>query len=449
MTYSTEILAEYIQHTSYEDLPESAIKKVKLCIRDAIACALGGATTGAAKILTLAIDDLSPGGNSTIIGVGRKTSPPFAAYVNAKLTNVLDFDDSLAGHPASTVIAPAIAIGEMAGSTGKEIITAYCLAYEIIGRVHAYLYPHGMKADTPGFAPYQTFGSVTVAGKLLGLTQKELVNALGLAGANAPIGSSWKAVQSDLGTTMDKGNNGTASLAGITAAMLARRGFEGPPDIFEGDHGFWRMYGSSECDFSKLTENLGKEYLSLRVEFKRYPACARLFSIIEAIKVIKQNPQFRLEDIELVTIKVPGGTFMPPWTNPQAPETMYAAEFSTPYSAALTLTGLPEPPGPHWYSEDKLKSPRIREIINKVKIEAMPPGSGRNPMPCKVEIRTRGNQYFEAEGLYKPLSEEGLEDKFKYLAGLVLSGEKVARLAQLFNGLENINNINEVVQLLY
>jgi 2-methylcitrate dehydratase PrpD len=130
-----------------------------------------------------------------------------------------------------------------------------------------------------------------------------------------------------------------------------------------------------------------------------------------------------------------------------------------PYVIALKITGLDGIPGPSWYSEDKLKSPKIRQIIKKVQVEPDAECdelrlSGKGIL-TKVEISTRGNRYAErilikgSDPRSRIVSDKELEEKFKYLAGLVLSKEKVKQLSELLNKLENIENIHELTELLY
>jgi 2-methylcitrate dehydratase PrpD len=148
-----------------------------------------------------------------------------------------------------------------------------------------------------------------------------------------------------------------------------------------------------------------------------------------------------------------------PWMNTEAPKTMYEAEFDIPYTIALKITGLAGTPGPGWYTEDKLKSPEIYEIIKKVKVEPDAECdqlrlAGKGTL-TKLEIITKGNRYSErierlgSDPRSHTFSGKELEDKFRYLAGLALSQGKVEALTQLLDGLENLEDVNKLAKLLY
>ena len=455
MPYIATQLANYVVTTSFNDLPSAVIHRVKLCIRDSIGCSLAGSTTNVGKILMKTIEGLGGDGTSSIMGNGRKTSPMYAAFVNGNLADICDYNEWF----GATVVDPAIAVGEMVKATGKEIINACCLGYEVSGRIQPAIWPTpSTSAIIHGSGGHQIFGAVIAASKLLGIDKAGIANALGIAGANAPVPCNMKTIEGELGnSSMVKNNFGSAALVGVLSAILAKEGFTGPPDIFEGDTGFWKMYGSDRCDFGKITENLGKKYVVMDTGFKLYSACGATFGAIAAVESLMQKYKIVAEDVEEIVIKIASSVAQMPWINRESPKTMYEGEFSIPYTVALQITGLAGKPGPGWYTEDKLNSQRIYQIIRKVKLE---PDAECDQLKSvgkrltKVEIRTKRNRYIEREE-YKGtescghiLSDRELEDKFKYLAGLVLTKKKVVQLAQLLEELENLKDIGILTKLL-
>jgi 2-methylcitrate dehydratase PrpD len=457
MSYIAAQLGDYVVNSSFDDLPPEVVHRVKLCIQDSIGCSLAGSTTNIGKILINTLDDLSGNGPATIIGSGRKTTPPYAAFVNGNMADICELNDS----NGATVIEPAIAIGELAHATGKELINACCLGYELSGRIVPAVRPTlNPKEVAHGSGGAQIFGTTAAVSKLLGLSKEQIANAIGIAGANAPLPCNMKTIEGELGnSSMVKNNFGSAAMVGVFSAMLAKKGFTGPPDIFEGDTGFWKMYGSDRCDFGKITGGLGKKYMVMDMGFKFYSACGATFGALDAVESIMQKYKIVAEDIEKIIVKIDSAKARMPWTNPEPPKTMYEAEFDIPYTIALKVTGLAGRPGPGWYTEDKLKSPQIYQVIKKVKVEPDAECdqlrfAGKGTL-TKVEIITKGNRYterVEAKGpdpRTRTTSAQELEDKFKYLAGLVLSKGKVEQLAQLLAGLENLEDINKLTKLLY
>jgi 2-methylcitrate dehydratase PrpD len=457
MSYIAAQLADYIVNSSFDELPPEVIRKVKLCVRDSIGCSLAGSTTSIGKILIDTAGDFGGNGPSTIMGSGRKTSPPYAAFINGNMADICELNDS----NGATVIEPAIAVGELVNATGKQLINACCLAYELSGRIVPAVRPTlNPREVAHGSGGAQIFGTAAVASKLLSLNKEQTANALGIAGANAPLPCNMKTIEGDLGnSSMVKNNFGSAAMVGVFSAMLAKKDFTGPPDIFEGDTGFWKMYGSDRCDFSRITDRLGKKYVVMDTGFKFYSACGATFGALDAVESIMQKHKIVAEDIEGIIVKIDSAKARMPWMNTEAPKTMYEAEFDIPYTIALKITGLAGTPGPGWYTEDKLKSPEIYEIIKKVKVEPDAECdqlrlAGKGTL-TKLEIITKGNRYSErierlgSDPRSHTFSGKELEDKFRYLAGLALSQGKVEALTQLLDGLENLEDVNKLAKLLY
>jgi 2-methylcitrate dehydratase PrpD len=457
MSYIAAQLADYIVNSSFDELPPEVIRKVKLCVRDSIGCSLAGSTTSIGKILIDTAGDFGGNGPSTIMGSGRKTSPPYAAFINGNMADICELNDS----NGATVIEPAIAVGELVNATGKQLINACCLAYELSGRIVPAVRPTlNPREVAHGSGGAQIFGTAAVASKLFSLNKEQTANALGIAGANAPLPCNMKTIEGDLGnSSMVKNNFGSAAMVGVFSAMLAKKGFTGPPDIFEGDTGFWKMYGSDRCDFSRITDRLGKKYVVMDTGFKFYSACGATFGALDAVESIMQKHKIVAEDIEGIIVKIDSAKARMPWMNTEAPKTMYEAEFDIPYTIALKITGLAGTPGPGWYTEDKLKSPEIYEIIKKVKVEPDAECdqlrlAGKGTL-TKLEIITKGNRYSErierlgSDPRSHTFSGKELEDKFRYLAGLALSQGKVEALTQLLDGLENLEDVNKLAKLLY
>ena len=192
MSYIAAQLADYIGNSSFDDLPSEVVHRVKLCVRDSIGCSLAGSTTNIGKILINTLDDLSGNGPSTIMGNGRKTSPPYAAFVNGNLADICELNDS----NGATVIEPAIAVSELVHISGKELINACCLGYELSGRIVPAVRPTlNPREVAHGSGGAQIFGTAAAVSKLLGLNKEQIANALAIAGANAPLPCNMKTIE--------------------------------------------------------------------------------------------------------------------------------------------------------------------------------------------------------------------------------------------------------------
>jgi len=454
--FLTEIIADYIKKIEYKNLPKSVIKKTKLCILDSIGCILGGSATEEGKIVIKSLLEGEPG-SSTILGCKEKTSLTSAVFINSTLSNILDFDDTYTGHPGATVVPVAFNVGELTNASGKEIITAVLLGYEVSLRIGLGLRPTIERKYVHGSGSWQTFGAVVTASKFFRLNTENIASALGIAGANAPVSSVMKTVYGLTGPTMAKNNFGTASEVGLLSALLARNGFTGPRDIFEGETGFWRMIGTNYCGLDKiLYDTLDKEYKILSVTFKPYPCCRLIQSSINAVFDAVNEHNVDLHDIEKILIKTISSLCRQPFST-QVPRNEIEGRFSAPYTIACALRNIKPS---EWYENKNIISESLLEIAKKIKLEIDPNADKvlqKDPgkVPATAIIYTKmGKEYSRKVEIAKgdprnPLTEEELIKKFKMIALQALNDEdKVKSLINMIIKLEELKNINEVTKIL-
>jgi len=455
--FITEIISEHLGKGKYDNLPKDVIEKAKICILDSIGCTLGGSVTNVGeKVINSLI--AKECGFSTIFGHKKKTSLTSAIFINSTLSNILDFDDTYIGHPGATIVPVALSVGENTNASGKELITAVVLAYEVAIRIGLGLRPTVERKYIHGHGTWQVFGAVVVASKLLRLNTGEIANALGIAGANAPLPSAMKTVYGLTGPTMAKNNYGTASEVGVQSALLASGGFTGPKDIFNGDTGFWRMIGTNHSDLDKiLNKTLGIEYRILNNTFKPYPCCRLIHSSIDAVLNIVNDNDINLSDIEKILIKTVNPLHRPPFSIYQAPENMITGEMNALYAIACALRNI-EPL--EWYERKNILDESLLEVTKKIEFEVDPNADklfrkdpGTIPATALIHLKN-GKDYLKEVLIPKgdprnPLTLEDLIKKFKRLALKALDNEyQVMSLVNMIIKLEKLEDINELTKRL-
>ena len=238
-----------------------------------------------------------------------------------------------------------------------------------------------------GHGTWQVFGAAAAAAKLLGLDAEQTAHALAIAAANAPLPSVMKTVYGAR-PSMAKNNFGTAAWVGGSAARLAAAGFDGPLDVFEGDTGFWRMFGADGFDSGALLGGLGQDFELLKVGFKAFSTCRIVQSSVEAAVGAARAAGLGADGEALAELRIHGPEIVsrPPFSL-SAPGDMWAAQFSVPYAVALALLGLP--PGPAWFEAATLSDPKVRSLASKVTmiphIEASPHGGFH---AARAELKT-------------------------------------------------------------
>lgn len=449
--FLTEIIAEYIERIKYNDIPRAAIEKTKLCILDSIGCALGGSVTDEGKIV---IKSLLKGGqgSSTIFGHKIRISLNSAVFINSTLSNILDFDDTYLGHPGATIVPVALNVGEFGNASGKDIITAITLGYEIAMRIGIGLRPTVERKYVHGHGTRQVFGATVTASKLFGLNNEEMANALGIAGANAPVPSVMKTVFGLTGPTIAKNNFGIASEVGVISALLARNGFSGPKDIFDGETSFWRMIGTNHCELNRVFNNLSSEYKILNVAFKPYPCCRLIHSSIEAVMNTLNENDIALRDVEKIVIKNISPLSRRPFPA-REPKNMTEAQFSLPYVIACAIRNI----NPMEWHKNIVDS-SLLEVTKKVESSADPNADklfqndpGKIPATAMVYVKN-GKEYSSKVEIPKgdprnPLTEEAFKEKFKKLTIGAL-GDKDKAILNMIMKLEKLENINSLTKIL-
>lgn len=343
----TKRISEYIEKANFDEIPQNVIEFAKQQIADSICNMIGGQRIEASKIIMKIFEEFRGIPEATVLASGIRLPVLHAIYINSYLANSLDYDDTYlgrgfggGGHPGSPIIPASLAIAEKLETTGKELITSVIAGYEVALRIGAAIKPSKERAkQVAPLATWQSLGATAASARLLRLDCEKTLNAFGLAGVSVPVpaGRRWGEAKDEEGpVSWVKNNYGWASMGAVLASMLASRGFLGNRQIFDGERGFWVMAGSDRCDFDKLTDGLGKNYIMLRTGIKKYPACWWAQSPIEAVEELQKENTIDVAKIRSVKVM----TFHEAVHNlsKYPPAHLVDLQFSLPYLIALKLT---------------------------------------------------------------------------------------------------------------
>jgi len=382
------------------------------------------------------------------------------------MIRALDFNDIYwkedPSHP-SDLIPAALSTGELVGASMKDIIVAIVLAYEFEQRLCEFAVP-GIRERKWHHATLTQFVSPIVAGKILGLTVDQMVNAIGISGShNHTIGCSTAGKLTMMKNTVDP----MAVQSGVFAALMAQKGFSGTEDVFEGKEGFmdcffgWdvkkqklnalKMKGREfeeewSWNLDKLLGGLGKSYRILECSMKAFP-CEALSHVhlTAVINAVKKN-DIKYDDIDTVTITTIARAcdilFDPTKYRPESRET---ADHSLPYCVAAAIVD--KKLTTQSFSEEKLKDPKIWEVIDKIKGEASEEFEKMFPekQPSKVIIKTKDRKEFSEYKEYpkgdprEPMTLEDLEIKFNSLSSELLDSKKQEDIKNMIFNCEEMN----------
>src|SRR3972149_5404045 len=263
-------IAEFVVNLQYKDLPENVIQEAKRYLYDSVGCAYGGYHTKDVNIIRDIYKDIGGKGEAAVIGFGDKIPAVNATLVNSLMIRALDFNDIYwkedPSHP-SDIIPAALSTAELVGASMEEVITAIVLAYEFEQRLCEFAVP-GIRERKWHHATLTQFVSPIVAGKILGLTVDQMVNAIGISGShNYTIGCPTAGKLTMMKNTVDP----MATQSGVFAALMARKGFSGTEAVFEGKEGFMTCFGP-DWNLEKLVGNLGhSHYKIVECSMKAFP----------------------------------------------------------------------------------------------------------------------------------------------------------------------------------
>jgi 2-methylcitrate dehydratase PrpD len=417
MADETVQLARYAAGLRYEDLPAGVVVKAKDVIADTVAACICGAEMPWSRIVIDYAERTGPGGTSRILGRGTAVQAPAAALANGALAHAFELDSltrpGAGAHPGATVLPPALAIAQEVGASGKALIAAVVAGNEVMIRIGR---ATGHTNEARGFhAPGTTgpFGAAVACGLLLGLGERGMTNAIGIAGSLA--GGLLEFAKGD-GGMVKRLHLGRASEAGVMAASLAKGGFEAPRTIIEGEFGFLRVF-CTEWDESHLTRGLGSDFVTLSAVLKRYPCHATAHPAVKAVRDLQAAHGFA--GGEVASITVTGTGRMVERHNILEPPDLMLAQYSIPFCVALAL--FREARDPESYDTTALADPAIRALTRNVKLvpEA---GDGHGAAGSTVTIALADGRTFEQHETGGMLEPGELPDKFARLTRKAMAG---------------------------
>jgi 2-methylcitrate dehydratase PrpD len=390
------------------------VAKAKDIVADTVAACICGADMPWSRIVIDYAERTGPGGRSKILGRGTSVQAPAAALANGALGHSFELDSltrpGAGAHPGATVLPPALAVAQEVGASGKALIAAVVAGNEVMIRIGR---ATGHTNEARGFhAPGTTgpFGAAVACGLLLGLDERRMTNALGIAGSLA--GGLLEFARGD-GGMVKRLHLGRASEAGVMAARLAAGGFEAPRTVIEGEFGFLKVF-CTEWDESHLTRGLGDDYVTLSAVLKRYPCHATAHAAVRAVRDLQAAHGFKGGDIAAITVT--GTPRMVERHNILEPPDLMLAQYSIPFCIALALHR--EARDPESYDNGALADPTIRALTRKVKLVAEggdSHGPGHGASGSHVTIALNDGRKFERHEASGMLEAGELPDKFARL----------------------------------
>lgn len=447
MVTLSERFAEYIIDVRYENIPHVVVQFTKLCIIDYYASLLKGREAAPIQAMEEVMQQLGGEAQATAAS-GWKSSVTNVAFINGGASHVIELDDihkASIVHAATVIMPAAIAVAEWKNLSGKALLEAIIVGYEVAFRVGEtvtpshYYYFHNT-------ATCGTFGATAAVAKLLGLTKEQIIEAFGSAGTQAA--GLWEFIED--GAMSKQLHPGKAAMNGIMSALLAQKGFTGAKKIFEGRRGFFEAM-TEQYDVTRMTEQLGEQYKIMENAFKVHASCRHTHAAMDLAQQLYEKVHARGAE-QIKRIHVGAYKVALDITNAQNPQTIYAAKFSIQFCVALVL--LTGKGGFMAFTEQTLHDEFIRQLMERLEVSVDEEIDAQYPYEwgAKLIVTWQDGTVDELQSAFpkgdpeNPLTEDDFIEKFYELVPLA-SAQKGQMITQLLR-LEEIN-VQHLIEILY
>jgi 2-methylcitrate dehydratase len=437
--------ARYALTLNYDLLPPEVVHQAKRCLLDALGCAIGAFDASGRSICEALVDELGGPEEATVFGSGQRTSALNATLANSFLVRYLDYNDYGGGGHNSDSIPGIMAVCEREKASGRDLLTSMVISYELGARVDdscpGYLWAgKGWTTDARG-----GLNMPPAVGKLLGLDEEQIANAIGICGSHAHPLNILDSNREE--NVMAKNLRfGWVVYDSILSCLLAKKGFTGPVRIVEGDSGMRQVMFQNEMDLEKMTDFSGWKILNTK--YKSMCANGTTQGHVYATLAIVNENDLKPEDIASVQIKTCVRESIHTTTfSKRYPRNAESADHSAHYLNAIAI--IERAITPEVYDPAKYTDPLVLDLIEKITVE----GDTTAPVYSHhgiSEITTKDGRHFykriEAPHGYGEVSltDQELEDKFRQMA-VKYMGDK--QIKDLLDTIWNIDKFDEIIKL--
>lgn len=327
----TQVLAKFVSTHPSRGWSDAVDHEAHRTFLNWAGCAVGAARHESAEAALAGVKMLQPAPQSSILGRSDKVDMASAALVNGITSHTFDFDDTHLKtiiHPAGPVASSLLALAEVTGATGRQVIDALVLGIDVACRIGNCMYPDHYDRGWHITGSTGTVGAAAACARLLGLDEKHTAWAIGIA-ASQPVG-----MREQFGTMTKPFHPGAAARAGLTSALLAKNGFTASPKALEAPRGYIQTV-SVKHDWNEITDELGKRFEISFNAYKPFACGIVIHPTIDAATQLRAQG-VKPDDVERVELKV--HSLVLELTGKKEPQDGLQGKFSVYHGFAAGLT---------------------------------------------------------------------------------------------------------------
>lgn len=441
---TTEDLARWIVTTSYDDIPVAALGQAKKSILDFLGTATQGSTTELGRMIAEFTEEQGGTPQARVIATRIRTAAANAAFANGALGHAEDFDDlgGIGGHPAIVLTPPALALGEELHLSGRDVLVAWVVGYEVGTRLSTNLHPD---RDWHPTAIFGAMAAAVVASKLLRLDVQKTRMALGIAGSQA------SGLRRNFGTMTKPFHPGHAARSGVVAAKLAAKGFTADPDIIEGRQGYADNFGGAKCNLPAVTKFLGA-FFHLAAEgtrIKPWPCCGGNHQTLTGLLDLLGKHTIDPDEVELIEHVGPNVPCTGALLRDEVRQGL-EGKFCLRYNiAAAVIDGKVDL---DTFTDKRADQGDIQALMARVRLTRNPDVALRRPHisdgnpEARLLVKMRDGRSHDivlAPAMH--LTGDAVVDKFRANAAYVFDRARIERPIQIVQRLEDISDVNDLM----
>jgi 2-methylcitrate dehydratase PrpD len=431
--------------------PAEARARAAVALLDTVGVTLAGASEPASRIVQSVVG--AEGGDACrVFGTASRASASGAALANGTAAHALDYDDmcfvSLA-HPSAPLVPALLAAGELAGSSGRDLLDAYIVGFEVEGRLGQVMNPRHYQRGWHCTATLGTIGAAAAVSRLLGLDADAAGHALAIAASEA------SGLKENFGTMVKPLHAGLAARNGVHAGLLAKGGMTASALALDGPQGFLRaMDGEPQEPAGSAFADLGHrwEIVETGITVKLYPSCAGTHPALDAILDLRRREGFEADAVQQIEIDVDSIT--PTILIYERPASGLEGKFSMPFcAAAAVVVGRV---GLDTFEDATVTNDAVTAFMPRVTMRADRSLDGIGPAltQARVTIRLRDGRVLteRANGARgypaQPATDDELNAKFLQCARRALPEASCQSALELLHHIEQVEDIRVLTETL-
>jgi len=433
----TSDVARFIAGARPQDLPAQVVALGKKSILDGLGLALAGSIAASGAKVLRHLDELNLGpGGATLIGMGRKVAPRFAAFANGLAIHADDYDDTqlavardrvygLLTHPTAPALPAALAVGEALEASGAEVMLAYHLGVEVECKIAEAIDPRHYQTGFHSTATCGTFAAAAASASLMKLDAEATARALSIAGSQSA------GLRENFGTMTKPFHAGRSSESGVVAAQFASYGWTATDKILEAPRGFFRAAGGG-FDAKAIEGRLGVPWTFAEpgISIKPHPSGSLTHpGMTEMLRLIHAHA---IKAADVAHVRVGTNSNMPNALIHHRPQNELQAKFSMEFCMAILLiegrAGLRE------FTDETVRRADVKAMIEKIEfaIDDAAEKAGYDKMTTIITIALRDGRKFHGRTDFgkgspaDPMSYDEVAAKFRDCAAYAGVGRTVA-----------------------